>query len=237
MARLHTHRVTASRGDRFVLVAMEAGFENEYVPTCTIEVEVYAAGLIRTRYRVGDRPDDASEIGIGYRVDDSADRHLFTRDGRWSCQPADHLGRDEGRARRYPPGRRVYGTKPDWPWAADEVDFYLYGRMDAGGRGTNDFRGSKHNLLYSELQLTERGRTVCSVGRGDESIRLSPLAGGAGVHHFFNNQWAIPQAAPWNEIGGNDVYRVMQVPEGELAGTTNLFIGDRDDIVMEDAEA
>ena len=236
MARLHTHRVTASRGDRFVAVAIEAGFENEYVPSCTIEVEVYAAGLIRTRYRVGDRPDGASEIGIGYRVDDSADSHLFRRDGRWSCHPADHIGRDEGTARRYSPDRRVYGKRPDWPWSEDEIDFYLYGRMDAGGRGTNDFRGSKHNLLYSELQLTERGRTVCSVGRGDESIRLSPLPGGLGVHHFFNNQWAIPHAAPWDEKGGNDVYRMMELPEGEMAGTTNLCIGDRDSIVMEYVE-
>ena len=236
MARLHTHRVTASRGDRFVLVAIEAGFENEYVPACTIEVEVYAAGLIRTRYRVGDRADGANEIGIGYRVDDSADSHLFRRDGRWSCHSADHIGRDEGTARRYPPDRRVYGKQPDWPWSEDEIDFYLYGRMDAGGRGTNDFRGSKHDLLYSELQLTERGRTVCSVGQGEESIRLSPLPGGLGVHHVFNNHWAIPHAAPWDEKGGNDVYRMMEVPEGEMAGTTNLCIGDRDSIVMEYVE-
>ena len=236
MARLHTHRVTASRGDRFVLVAIEAGFENEYVPACTIEVEVYAAGLIRTRYRAGDRADGASEIGIGYRVDDSADSHLFRRDGRWSCHPADHIGRDGGTARRDPPDRRVYGQQPAWPWSEDEIDFYLYGRMDAGGRGTNDFRGSKYNLLYSELQLTERGRTVCSVGQGDESIRLSPLPGGLGVNHFFNSHWAIPHAAPWDEKGGNDVYRMVEVPEGELAGTTNLCIGDRDSIVMEYVE-
>ena len=233
MARLHTHRVTASRGDRSVLVTIEAGLENEYVPNCTIEVDVYASGLIRTRYRVSARPEDASEVGIGYRVDDSADRHLFRRDGRWSCHPADHIGRDEGTAARHPPDRRVYGQRPEWPWASDEIDFHLYGRMDAGGRGTNDFRGSKHNILYSELQLTRRGRTVCCVGRGAESVRLSPLPGGQGVHHCFNNHWAIPQSAPWNEIGGNDVYRAMRPQAGEVAGTANLFIGDRQDIVMD----
>ncbi len=236
--RLHTHRVTASGGDRFVVVTIEAGFENEYVPTCTIEVEVYAAGLIRTRYQVDDRPDDASEMGIGYRVDDSADRHVFARAGRWSCHPVDHIGRDEGAAPRYPPGQRVYGQRPEWPWASDEIDFHLYGRMDAGaGRGTNDFRGSKHNILYSELQLTRRERTVCCLGRGDESVRLSPVPGGLGVHHFFNNHWAIPQSAPWNEVGGNDVYRPMPPPEEEMEGTANLFFGEPDNIVMEYVEA
>ena len=238
VARLHPHRVTASRGDRFVLVTIEAGFENEYVPTCSIEVEVYAAGLIRTRYRVDDRPDDASEMGIGYRVDDSADRHVFARAGRWSCHPVDHIGRDEGTAPRYPPGRRVYGRQPEWPWASDEIDFHLYGRMDAGaGRGTNDFRGSKHNILYSELQLTQRGRTVCCVGRGVESVRLSPVPGGLGVHHFFNNHWAIPQSGPWNEVGGNDVYRPMPPQDKAKEATANLFIGEPDNIVMEYVEA
>ena len=176
-------------------------------------------------------------MGIGYLVDDSADRHVFARAGRWSCHPVDHIGRDEGAAPRYPPGQRVYGRQPEWPWASDEVDFYLYGRMDAGGgRGTNDFRGSKHNMLYSALQLTGRERTVCCVGRGDESVRLSPVPGGLGVHHFFNNHWAIPQSAPWNEVGGNDVYRPVP-PQKEMEGTANLFVGEPDNIVMEYVEA
>ena len=221
------------------MVTIEAGFENEYVPTCAIEVEVYASGLIRTRYQVDGRPDDASEMGIGYRVDDSADRHVFARAGRWSCHPVDHIGRDEGTAPRYPPGRRVYGRQPEWPWASDEIDFHLYGRMDAGaGRGTNDFRGSKHNILYSGAAAprSEGGRSVAWDGalRACGSVRFRV---GWAFITSSTTTGRFRSPAPGTRSGGNDVYRPMPPQDKAKEATANLFVGEPDNIVMEYVEA
>ena len=202
----------------------------------TINIEVYSEGLIRTHYEVDDVPEDTSELGIGYLVSNDADTHIFKRDGHWSWYPDNHVGRNDGDTRRYPPFRRIYGKKPEWPWAFDEKDFYLYGRMDKGGRGTNDFRSGKCNILYSELQISERNRAVCSVGEGHESVRLSPTNGGYGVNYFYNNFWSVPHAAPWNEIGGNDVFETMELPDQAIGGTANLFIGDTQNILMEYVE-
>ena len=108
--------------------------------------------------------------------------------------------------------------------------------MDKGGRGTNDFRSGKHNFLYSELRLEDNERTVCSLGRGDESLRIKPLEGGLGIYNFFNNYWAIPQSAPWNKVGGNDVYKELDLPKKKIGGTTNIFIGDKHNIEMDFVE-
>ena len=193
---------------------------------------MYASGLIRTRYRVSARPEDASEVGIGYRVDDSADRHLFRRDGRWSCHPADHIGRDEGTAARHPPDRRVYGQRPEWPWASDEIDFHLYGRMDAGGR---------EPMTSVAANTTSCIRSCSSRGEGGRSVAWDGAPRACGSVRFPVDRAFI--------TASTTIGRFRSPPRGTRSGATtytgpcgrrqgsgrdrHLFIGDRQDIVMD----
>jgi hypothetical protein len=164
------------------------------------EVRIDGSGLIRTTYKVTSHPSHATEAGVGYLLTSAIDRISWERAALWSEYPSGHIGRNKGSAARAA-NRPVslYRSQPSWDWAQDTEDFFLFGKKDTGGRGTNDFRGMKENIFYAS----------CIAGGGGHRVRAESLglvAARAEIQHDghilfqINNAWGYPDLAWGNYI-------------------------------------
>jgi hypothetical protein len=162
----------------------------------SFEVRVDGEGLITVSYTLDSVPEakreldhgiggDAGgcwEVGISFVLTPEVDRLAWQRKGLWSAYPQDHIARNEGVAHR--DGHSLaerYGEVPCWPWSEDERDFPLNGRYDVGGRGTNDFRSMKENIVQAAALLrgTQKGLRAESDGSG--AVRLEVLEDPAAI--------------------------------------------------------
>jgi hypothetical protein len=201
------------------------------------EVRIDGQGLITTRYTLGELPPIArkvfdegyrrdvggySELGVAYLLTNEVDRLSWRRKGLWSAYPEDHIGRNQGTAQREARGHsQRYGEKPSWPWSEDERDFILFGRNDAGGRGTVDFRSMKENVYYASAVVRGSEARVQALSDGTDAVRLE--ARPEGVRFFINNEWNYPNLA-W----GNWVKDPV-LPKAGYANQVRMRFGERDE--------
>jgi hypothetical protein len=185
------------------------------------QVRVDGQGLITTRYTLaaippltrkvideGYRRDVGGywEAGVAFVLTSNVDRLSWKRKGLWSAYPEDHIGRNEGVAKREGRGAaQRYGEKPSWPWAEDEKEFILFGRNDTGGRGTMDFRSTKENIYWASAILRGSNLRLQALSDGKDSVRMEvePPAPGEGrgrVRMIVNNEYNVPNLAWGNWV-------------------------------------
>lgn len=87
------------------------------------------------------------EIGVVFDIARDCDTLSWKRKGLWTVYPDDHIGRNQGQAKAFRdsdwPEIKKH-TAPPWPWLLDDTP-----------QGTNDFRSSKHNILWAKLKDAE----------------------------------------------------------------------------------
>jgi hypothetical protein len=173
-----------------------------------LEVRVDGQGLITTRYAINNPSAGASELGVAYLLPASVAALSWERRALWSVYPDDHIGRAAGRAPRTGPGSGArYRSEPGWTWGLDELDWYLDGTAARGGRGTNDFRSLKANVLWAAAELAGSAVGVRAESDGTGAVRCAVQGDGRVQLHILN-QWAYPDLGWGNistglEAGGN----------------------------------
>jgi hypothetical protein len=225
--------IRAARDGSLAVVNIDGG----YGPvTVGFEVRIDGQGLITTKYTLGVLPpierrvvDEGYrrdvggyyEVGIAYLLTNQVDRLSWHRKGLWSAYPADHIGREQGIATREGRGHlQHYGEKPAWPWSEDEREFILFGRADAGDRGTKDFRSMKENIYYASAILHGSEARLEALSEGKDAVRLE--AHPEGVRFIVNNEWNYPDLA-W----GNWVKDPV-VPKPGYVNQVRMRFGERD---------
>ncbi|MCC7176199.1 MAG: hypothetical protein IT159_13495 [Bryobacterales bacterium] len=182
----------------------------------SFQVRIDGQGLITTRYTLGALPpltrklvDEGYqrdvggywEVGVSYVLTNDIDRLAWRRQGLWSAYPEDHIGRNQGVARREGKGhRQSYGEKPAWPWAEDEREFILFTRNDPGGRGTRDFRSTKANIYWASALLRGSDNRLQALSDGKDSVRMEVLPDSQGVRFIVNNEYNVPNLAWGNWV-------------------------------------
>lgn len=84
------------------------------------------------------------EIGIVFDIAKDCNTLSWKRKGLWTSYPDGHIGRNQGQAKPFRQNdwpKINYRTAPPWPWS-----------LDSTPQGTNDFRSSKHNILWAKLK-------------------------------------------------------------------------------------
>ena len=104
------------------------------------EILITPAGEITVRSDFVYTGDDlwARETGLRLSVPKTADQLAWQRRAEWCVYPPDHIGRPAGSARAVAPHSAE--LPPTWAWAQDNSPM-----------GTNDFRGTKRNILWVAL--------------------------------------------------------------------------------------
>ena len=149
-------------------------------------------GLITTKYELPKMPKNLSEVGVYWNLPKTLAELRWQRQGLWSVYPEDHIGRLRGiaeREPRLPPP--AYGQEPQGPWSQDSRDYFLFGKNDAGGRGTNDFRSMKHNIWRAMCTMGSGDSGVCAEAEGDVAARAEIQPDGR-VRFYLSNAWSYP---------------------------------------------
>lgn len=156
------------------------------------EIRVDGQGLITTNYTLRGEPKGMSEVGIAFTLTPATDRLSWDRKGLWSVYPDDHIGRAQGvAARESNIPAEVYARVPEGPWSQDTKDFFLFGREDQGGRGTNDFRSLKENIWRASCILQGTDLRLRAESDGTAAVRTEVLPDGK-VKFCVDNLWAYP---------------------------------------------
>ena len=158
----------------------------------SFELRIDGQGLLTTTYRIANPPKETSEVGLSFLLPSEIDRLTWDRKGLWSVYPADHIGRVAGvanKVRSGPTGK--YREEPQWPWAQDMSDFFLFGRDDPGGRGTNDFRSLKENIWHGSCLLAGTNIGARAESDGTAAVRAQVQADGRVLFHVIN-VWDYP---------------------------------------------
>jgi hypothetical protein len=185
------------------------------------EIRVDGTGRIQTDYRLfGSLPfpgvrgpawvrhaEGFSEVGVVFLLSAATDELSWDRKGLWSAYPAHHIGRNAGTALRgEKEADEVYGHRPEGPWSSDEADFFLFGRKDAGGRGSADFRSLKENIWSATALQTGPGRGVRVESDGSAAVRLEVVDPGADgrVRLIVDDLWNYPELG-WGNYMKNPI--------------------------------
>jgi hypothetical protein len=153
------------------------------------EIRIDGDGLITTSYKLNKFsvvPPKATkipwnnqdgggfeEVGISYMLTSDIDKFGWKRNSLWSVYPEEHIGRPTGIALRHIPGEfRKFGTEPLRSWSQEELDFSVYGPYDIGGRGTNDFRSMKENIITAFAVDSKSGNVVKIESDGAVAVRM-----------------------------------------------------------------
>jgi hypothetical protein len=156
------------------------------------------AGLITTRYTAHDLPAEATEVGVSYTLSSNVDRLTWLRKSLWSAYPSDHIGRPGGASLMLKGAKEAYRTQPAHPWAADGIDFFLFGSHDAGGHGSSDFRSLKANIIYASCVLSGSEFRLRAESGGAGAVRAQVGADGK-VTLNIDNLWSYPDLA-WGNL-------------------------------------
>jgi hypothetical protein len=188
------------------------------------QVRIDGNGLITTRYTTFDLPKDASEVGVSYELSSDVDRLTWQKNSLWSAYPADHLGRPRGVALKPNGPTERYHAQPAHPWADDASDFFLFGSNDVGGRGTNDFRSLKANVIYASCVLSGTDLRLRAESEGTVAARAGVGAGGK-VVFSVDNLWAYP------DLGWGNLVPPLRLPK-TYTNSVRMRLTDNDDIPM-----
>ncbi len=158
----------------------------------SFEISIDGQGLITTAYKIANPPKEVSEVGVSFLLPSEVDRLAWDRKGLWSVYPADHMSRLSGVANKVRGrGTEEYRAEPLWDWSEDMKDFFLFGRADPGGRGTNAFRGRKENIWYASCLLAGTNGGVRAESDGAAAVRAEVRADGKVMFHL-DNLWDYP---------------------------------------------
>ena len=190
------------------------------------QVRIDADGLITTNFSLRDVPKGVSEIGVAYILPSETDQLSWSRKGLWSAYPPDHIGRNTGVAyRKREAGEENYRTAPTWPWSQDTSDYFLFGKDDAGGRGTNDFRSQKENIWFASGVISRTGIRARAESDASHAVRAEIISDGR-VRFNINSAWAYPDLA-WGNM-------CPPIPASSTyEGTVRLRLTDNDSIGAE----
>lgn len=122
------------------------------------------------------------ETGLRLSVPKSADLFGWQRRSEWSVYPPDHIGRPRGSARAV--AEHGSDLPPEWPWAWDNAPM-----------GTNDFRGTKRDILWAALQYPG-GPGVLVLSGGRQQARAAVETDRISLHI---NGWFGGTNAGWQE--------------------------------------
>jgi hypothetical protein len=158
----------------------------------SFELRIDGQGLLTTTYRIANPPKSISEVGLSFLLPSEIDRLTWDRKGLWSVYPADHMSRPTGVASKVRGrGTEEYRVEPRWDWSEDMKDFFLFGRDDPGGRGTNDFRSLKENVWHGSCLLAGTNIGARAESDGTAAVRAQVQADGRVLFHILN-AWDYP---------------------------------------------
>lgn len=153
-------------------------FEYGYDPVHVLfRIAINGDGILTTTYTIHNPPSEyILEAGVSYILSDDIDRLTWDREAVFSGYPEDHIGRPSGVAYRYREnGKDTYRTEPSWSWSQDETNYALYGGLDTGNHGTNDFIAARENIYFASAILSGRKERVRVEADGKSvSVRLCP---------------------------------------------------------------
>lgn len=173
--------------------------------------------------RVGDDTDSGGyeEVGIFFTVPGEMDLLSWKRQGLWSVYPQWHIGRTEGKAFRHGIQSNALasgdtdqsGTKTagDREWRLDERDPVLFGKYDAGRRGTRDFSSMKFNIRYAAVQRSGSKEAFCVLSDGSDSVRVktghSPdhIIGCRDARVVYQGSWT-EQKTGYGSLSGTEMW-------------------------------
>lgn len=176
-----------------VVITIDGSYSNNSIGGCTFTLTIDSVGRIETAYHIKNTGNiNGFEIGVSYDVPQTAETLTWVRDGYLSYYPEEQMGRLTGTAvKEYADWKREWGVKPTKPWKEDDKDFYNFGVEDKGGRGTNDFRGSKTGMHYAELGFGDTENVLAVYGDGNGSVRAA-INEDQTVRLNINNAWGYP---------------------------------------------
>lgn len=172
-----------------VVVTIKGSYDSVDV---TYDISIDGTGLLTTEYTLdkfklpaplpykipwnNQSAGGYDEVGITFLLSEAVDRMEWKRKGIWSVYPEDHIGRTAGIAYRYTSHPvQQFGKNPGRPWRDDERDFSVFGQYDIGGRGTNDFRSNKEDIIYASAMAGKNGAQVKVEGVRPMAVRLEAL--------------------------------------------------------------
>lgn len=139
-----------------VLVTLTGRYSGGYAVWYTVTVG--GDGRFITGYQIkgGGTDKTIKEFGVCYDLMPGAEKISWLREGRYSCYPQDHIGRNSGTAYRRNGKSAVcsYRTAPEWSWKEDMWDDFLCGRGEReNGLVTKDFKALRENILYFDIHF------------------------------------------------------------------------------------
>jgi Glycosyl hydrolases family 2, TIM barrel domain/Glycosyl hydrolases family 2, sugar binding domain/Glycosyl hydrolases family 2 len=198
-------------------------FSSEVKVDVQFQIRIDGGGLITTNFKLQGVPRQANEIGVAYVLPHEADQLSWSRKALWSAYPPDHIGRCAGVAHKIrPSGTEKYRETPAWPWSEDTKDFFLFGKDDAGGRGTNDFRSQKQNIWFASGVISRTGVRARAESDATHALRAEIERDGR-VRLNINSAWAYPDL-DW----GNECPALS--PSSAYEGTARLRLTENDSI-------
>lgn len=201
----------------------KGNFSGQVLVYVEYQVRIDGVGLITTNFKVHGIPPAINEIGVAYVLPLETDQLSWSRKSLWSVYPPDHIGRSMGIANKMrPTGTEEYRAAPSWPWSQDTKDFFLFGKDDARGRGTNDFRSQKQNIWYASGIVSRTGARVRAESDASHSVRTEIERDGR-VRLNVNSAWAYPDLDWGNECPALPVSSAYE-------GSVRLRLTDNDSI-------
>jgi len=188
------------------------------------QLTIDGAGSIITRYTSFDPPQDASEVGVSYLLSSDVDRLTWQRNSLWSVYPTDHIGRPRGVAMKLDGAAERYRAQPAHPWGDDSSDFFLFGRNDLGGHGSNDFRSLKANIFYASCVLSGTNLRLRAESDGSVAVRAQVGAGGK-IAFSIDNLWGYP------DLGWGTLARPLHLPK-TYTNSVRMRFSDNDNVPM-----
>ena len=166
-----------------------------------LEMTIDGAGLMTTLYRLHGYRQEATQLGLAYVLPQTVEKLAWKRTALWSVYPEDHIGRPQGVALKRPGHAELkYGAKPEWAWAEDVGDVFLFGKDGRGPEASNDFRALKENIWWASCILGGGDVRVRAEGDGGLAARAGVLADGQ-VSFSLYNFWAYPDLEWGNYTG------------------------------------
>jgi len=160
--------------------------------------------LITTLYRLREGRQQKGQVGIAYVLPQTVEKLAWKRSSLWSVYPEDHIGRPHGVALKQPGHAELkYGTRPEWPWAEDVGDVFLYGKEGRGPGASNDFRSMKKSIWWASCILSGGNLRVRAEGDAQIAARAGVLPNGQVTFSLYNF-CSYPDLAWGNYTGPNE---------------------------------
>ncbi len=144
---------------------------------------------------------ELSEAGVSFVLPLSVETIGWQRDGPWTAYPDDHIGRNEGVARRSVPGADTdrFGLPGAAPWKDSTRDYALFRRNDVhDGLATRDFRAMKEHVRRVTLEYAGLRRGLEIFPEGDQACRIAYGRGRDPLVHASDGD--IVYGGPWRRV-------------------------------------